>query len=86
MEAVMRTRVRKWGNSLAIRIPSAFAQEIGLEQDGEVELSLEKGRLVIVPDLAPRYNLDELVAGIQPSNLHDETDWGPAVGKEVVAT
>jgi antitoxin MazE len=79
----MRTRIQKWGNSLAVRIPKAFAHEVGLEQDGEVEISVEKGRLVVVPPIAPSYDLDELLAGIRPSNLHEETDWGPAVGKEV---
>ena len=79
----MRTRIQKWGNSLAVRIPKAFAHEVGLKQDGEVEISVEKGRLVVVPAVAPSYDLDELLAGIRPSNLHEETDWGPAVGKEV---
>ncbi len=26
----MRTRVRRWGNSLALKIPIAYAREIGL--------------------------------------------------------
>lgn len=79
----MRTRVQKWGNSLALRIPKAFALEVGLEKDGEVELSVEKGRLVVVPPKAPSYTLDQLLAGVRPSNLHAETDWGPPVGKEI---
>jgi antitoxin MazE len=79
----MRTRVQKWGNSLALRIPKAFAQEVGLEQDGEVDLSVEKGRLVVVPPVTPSYTLEELLAGIRPSNLHEETNWGPPVGKEI---
>jgi antitoxin MazE len=79
----MRTRVQKWGNSLALRIPKAFAQEVGLEQDGEVDLSVEKGRLVVVPPVIPSYTLEELLAGIRPSNLHEETNWGPPVGKEI---
>lgn len=82
----MKTLVRKWGNSLAIRIPKAFAQAVGLELGGEVELSIEKGRVVVAPLAALSYNLDELLARIRPSNLHEETDWGPEVGKEVAAT
>jgi len=68
---------------LALRIPKAFAEEVGIEQDGEVDLSVEKGRLVVVPPVTPSYTLEELLAGIRPSNLHEETDWGPPVGKEV---
>ena len=79
----MRTKVQKWGNSLAVRIPKAFALEVGLDQDGEVELTVQSGRLVLAPPLRPSYNLDELLAGVKPSNLHKEVDWGPPVGKEV---
>jgi antitoxin MazE len=79
----MKTLVRKWGNSLAIRIPKVFVRASGLVQDGEVELSIEKGRVVVAPLAAPSYNLDELLARIRPSNLHEEMDWGPVAGKEV---
>lgn len=79
----MRTRIQKWGNSLALRIPKPFAAEMGLEKDGEVELSVEKGRLVIEPPSAPSYTLEELLAEVRPSNLHGEIDWGPPVGKEI---
>lgn len=79
----MRTRVQKWGNSLALRIPKAFAAEMGLEKDREVELSLVKGRLVAEATPSPSYTLEELLAEVRPSNLHGETDWGPSVGKEI---
>jgi antitoxin MazE len=65
-----------------LRIPKAFALEVGLEKDGEVELSVDRGRLVIVPAVAPSYSLEALLAGVRPSNIHAETDWGPPVGKE----
>jgi antitoxin MazE len=65
-----------------LRIPKAFALEVGLEKDGEVELSVDRGRLVIVPPVAPSYSLEALLAGVRPSNIHAETDWGPPVGKE----
>jgi antitoxin MazE len=41
----MRARIQKWGNSLALRLPHELALEVGLEKDGEVELSVEKGVL-----------------------------------------
>jgi antitoxin MazE len=81
----MKARVQKWGNSLALRIPKAFAQEVGLEKDREVEMSVEKGRLVVVPPVVPSYTLEELLAGARPSNLHAETDWGTPQGNLVVA-
>ena len=45
----MRTRVQKWGNSLALRIPKSFADEVGLEKETTVEVSLSEGTLVITP-------------------------------------
>jgi antitoxin MazE len=79
----MRTKVQKWGNSLAVRIPKAFAIEVGLERDRDVELSVQGGRLVVEPPAGPSYTLEQLLAGVRPSNLHRETAWGPPVGNEV---
>jgi antitoxin component of MazEF toxin-antitoxin module len=42
----MRTRVQKWGNSLALRIPKPLATEIGLRRNSPVDVSLVDGRLV----------------------------------------
>jgi antitoxin MazE len=78
----MASTVTKWGNSLAIRIPQAFAKEISVEDGTEVELSVIDGMLVIKPTLQRHYTLDELVAGITPENLHSEVDWGVAMGNE----
>ena len=78
----MQARIQKWGNSLALRIPKAFALEVGLKEDGDVELSVQRGRLVVEPPATPSYTLEELLADVRPSNLHGETDWGPPVGKE----
>jgi antitoxin MazE len=78
----MVTRIQKWGNSLALRIPKSFAAEVGLEQDGVVELSLVDGRLVVAPAPEPSLTLEGLLAGITDENLHSEIDFGPAVGNE----
>jgi antitoxin MazE len=79
----METRIQKWGNSLALRIPQAFAAEAGLSQDSPVELTLEEGRLVIKPVPAGPFTLEDLLAGITPDNLHGEISTGASVGKEV---
>jgi antitoxin MazE len=79
----METRIKKWGNSLALRIPSSLAKEAGLSYELPVELSLIEGRLVIVPIKQPKPDLEELLAQVTEENLHAEQDVGPAVGKEV---
>lgn len=79
----MRTKVQRWGNSLAVRIPKIFAEEVGLKDDSPVEMRLVKGGLVLEPTSAWPLTLDELLEGVDESNIHDEVDIGPAQGKEI---
>ena len=78
----MLTKVQRWGNSLALRIPKAFALDANLEDDSAVEISVVKGKLIITPVVAQNWTLDELLAGINQDNLHNEIATGAAVGKE----
>ena len=68
----MRTQVRRWGNSLALRIPRALALESGVEEGSEVEVSARAGKLVVEPTRR-RYKLADLLRGVSPANLHEET-------------
>ena len=77
----MRTRVGRWGNCLAVRIPLVCAKNLGLDVGIELEVSVEQGALVLRPSRR-RYTLEELVSRITPENVHGETDWGPLVGRE----
>jgi antitoxin MazE len=79
----MKTRIQKWGNSLALRIPKSFAKEVGLEQDSPVEVSLEEGKLIIVAAPESRLTLRRLLAQVTKDNLHAEFDTGTATGSEV---
>ena len=80
----MLTKVQKWGNSLALRIPKAFAVDAQLENDSLVEISLVKGKIIVTPVAsAPSWTLEELLAGITKDNLHAEVDTGLAVGNEI---
>ncbi len=79
----MLTKVQKWGNSLALRIPKAFAVEALLENNSFVEISIKKGQIIVKPVLSSSWTLDELLAGITDDNLHNEIDAGFAVGNEV---
>jgi antitoxin MazE len=78
----MKTRVQKWGNSLALRIPKSFATEVGLQTDSSVEVSLVKGKLIIAPIVKPKLTLRALLAKVTDNNLHHEVDTGSAVGSE----
>ena len=78
----MEARIKKWGNSLGLRIPRSLAADIGLQEDVAVDLRIQSGQLVIVPK-TKKYELDELLAQIKPTNVHNQTDWGLPVGKEL---
>ncbi len=79
----MQASVQKWGNSLALRIPKAFAQQTRIRQGSPVSLTLENGRVIMKPLRRRKYKLQELVSRITPKNRHAETDWGAPQGKEV---
>jgi antitoxin MazE len=79
----MKTRVQKWGNSLALRIPKSFATEAGLGENSRVDLTLSDGKLVVSALAQDEPTLEELVRGITDENRHGEWDTGPAVGREI---
>ncbi len=81
----MKSRVKKWGNSLAVRIPAPIAQELGLKEDVPVQLELINGQLTIWPlsRRGGRYNLSELVEGITVENIHPAIEVSGPVGDEV---
>jgi antitoxin MazE len=78
----MKARVQKWGNSLALRIPKAFAEQVGIEDNALVDISLTDGKLLVVPIPVPALTLDDLLAGITDENIHGEYDTGPPQGNE----
>jgi antitoxin MazE len=77
----VKTQVGKWGNSLAVRIPGTYVQELALHEGMAIEVSRVDGGLLLRPRRR-EYTLEELLEQITPENLHGETDWGPATGRE----
>lgn len=79
----MTTAVRKWGNSLALRIPRAYAAETNLSAGSEVELRVQSGTIVVQPVKRKRHKLDNLLRRVTANNRHAATETGVAVGKEI---
>jgi antitoxin MazE len=78
----MKTLVQRWGNSLALRIPKTFAEEISVREGDEVEMNVAKGRLVVAPRPPRDYHIADLVAGIRPGNRHTEITTDAPQGRE----
>lgn len=76
-------QVKKWGNSLAIRIPSRVARDLGLSNDSQVEITSDGTIATIKREVGSDLSLDALVKGITADNIHEELGWGTPVGKEV---
>ena len=79
----MQARIQKWGNSLAIRIPKTFASQSHLGQNSVVEMSVENGKIILVPVPEPEMTLAQMLEGITSENLHGETETGTSMGQEV---
>lgn len=77
----MHTKIRKWGNSLGVRIPRAFAAEARVEDGSTVDISMEEGSLRI-RSIRRRYSLRELLKKVNPRNVHDEVATDGPVGRE----
>ncbi|MCZ0964207.1 AbrB/MazE/SpoVT family DNA-binding domain-containing protein [Paracoccus benzoatiresistens] len=78
----MRAVVKKWGNSASVRIPASVMAAAGLHLNQAVDVREDNGRIVIEPVAREEYDLADLLAGITPENIHDEVDFGAAVGNE----
>jgi len=78
----MVSRIQKWGNSLAVRIPKAFADEMKVAENASIQMMMREGALLITPVEEPKWNLEELLGGVTEENIHGEWETGPASGKE----
>ncbi|WP_240415626.1 AbrB/MazE/SpoVT family DNA-binding domain-containing protein [Paenibacillus periandrae] len=77
----MNMKVQKWGNSLGIRIPGPFAEQLNITEGSEVELFLLDKELIIRPT-RQKLKLEDLLAGVTPENRHHEIDFGKPKGNE----
>jgi len=77
MEAV----VKKWGNSLGIRIPNLIARELSLKDGSFVNIN-ERGKEIIIMPIK-KSRLSEMLNNINEQNLHAEIDTGKPVGNEI---
>ena len=78
----MKTKIKKWGNSLALRIPKALAEDSRLYVGSTVDVSVQNNSL-IVKSIDEKYTLENLVSKISGENIHDEVITYNSTGKEV---
>jgi antitoxin MazE len=76
----MQSHIRKWGNSLGVRIPKAWAEKIRLQEGTRIHLRLENDTIIIHPE---RDSLENLLSQVTPNNVHEEVNTGDSVGREI---
>ena len=80
----MQVTMRKWGNSIGVRIPAGILTELNLSAEIKVDVRAEAGRIIIEPIIDSQETLEQLLGQITPDNLHSEIDFGESVGKELL--
>ncbi len=76
----MWSTIKKWGNSLALRIPKAYAQELGVEENSRVSIEIKNDCLIIKRG----QTLEEMLALVSDENKHEVIDFGEPIGKEMI--
>ena len=80
----MKTKIQKWGNSYAVRLPIEIIKKQSLESGVFVNIEEKKGKIILdVVRPQEKENLKSLVNNIKPENFHSENDWGDIRGREI---
>jgi antitoxin MazE len=79
----METRMQKWGNSLALRIPKLVCEEAGLKYNSRVRVTMNKRQIIIEAVPQDALSLEDLLDGITDDNVHGKIDGGGPVGAEI---
>lgn len=82
----MEIKLRKWGNSIGLRIPHNLAQSFGIDENSTVEISELEDTLILRKK--PNIDLNELIDSIPdnfvyPDDLADFINSEP-VGEELI--
>lgn len=78
----METKISRWGNSLAVRIPSVLVQDANLRDGLEMEIETRKEKIILSPKKSKSYSLEGLLSKVTLANIHEEIDSGDSIGKE----
>ena len=83
----MQMTIKKWGNSLATRIPKAIVESIGLQLNQEIDIEIVNGKIIITPVKSVEYNLEDLLRQCKPETMaltDEDQEWinSPPLGKE----
>jgi antitoxin MazE len=80
----MQAEVKKWGNSLGVRLPKLILEQVNVKENDKIEIEVVSGEIVIKKkDILNCNSLEELFENFDGEYERVEIDWGKPVGREV---
>lgn len=80
----MEVTIKKWGNSLGLRLPSSIAKIMQVSEDSEVQLRIS-GQKLIVEGLKSIPKIEELYPDdLEANMLDDYEDFGISGMEEII--
>ena len=79
----MIAKIQKWGNSLAVRIPSSVARRAGFQVGQPVRVSMQGASILVSPNGKPFLSLAQRLARFDPQRHGGEAMATERVGREV---
>lgn len=78
----MQINIARWGNSLALRLPSHIAREGRLEEGATVNVEVRQDGALVITALRKKVSLAELLEKVPAGATSGEVDWGDPAGRE----
>ncbi len=73
-----------WGKSLGLRVPKEVAESNGWKAGDKIQITEQDGGVFLKkPRRIKKYDIEELLAGVEEFKAEDMVDFGPPVGREV---
>lgn len=79
----MITTIQKWGNSQGVRIPKSVLDCVAWNENEEIVLLVEDGKIVMKKAKRERKSIKELFEDFEGEYEPVEVDWGKPVGDEI---
>ena len=80
----MQTKIQKWGNSQAIRLPKAILELAHMQDNERVRISAEQDKIIIYREPQSSHkSLRERIAAFHGDYVLEEWDTGAPIGREV---
>lgn len=74
--------IKKWGNSLGVRIPAEVAREAHFHLDQRIQISVENDTIILKPIKSTKISLKERLARFDPAKHGGEAMQTQRIGAE----